>query len=184
MNDFENPIHLNIDFTNRDADENSMDLISSFDSKPDLKLPIRHGVFLWGVDRLSEWVHADELELAAEIVPGHRVFRREPCENETDRDEGFAKLWYGRQSFRAKPIVWLEVDHENFAVGDRVEVKSDYGKRQPGLASIVEMKWNRYQKRIEYALRGTDLRHERVYVSHEFRPAVNLTDKLGPEQIA
>lgn len=176
MNEFENPLPSNIDFTDRESGENSMDLISSFDTKPDLKMPIRHGVFLWGTNRLSEWVHADELELAAEIVPGYRVFRREPCENESDRETGHARLWYGRQSFRAKPIVWLEVEPEGFEVGQRVEVKSDYGKRQPGLATIAEMNWNRYEKRIEYSLRGVDLKLNRVFFASELRPAIKLKE--------
>ena len=180
MNEFEDPLRTNIDFTDRESGENSMDLIASFDTKPDLKMPIRHGVFLWGTNRLSEWVHADELELAAGIVPGYRAFRREPCESESDRDNGFARLWYGEQSFRAKPIVWLEVEPEGFHVGQRVEVKSDYGKRQPGLATIVEIKWNRYEKRIEYSLRGVDLKLNRIFFADELRPAIKLKEFAQP----
>jgi hypothetical protein len=177
----ETSIRLDTDLTDRETGENSMDLISSFDSKPDLKMPIKHGVFLWGSNRLAEWVHPDEQALAEEIVPGYRVFRREPCLGQLDRDDGYARLWYGQQSFRAKPIVWLEVEPEGFAVGDRVEVKSEYGKRQPGLATIVEMKWNRYEKRIEYSLRGNDLTLERIYHADELRSAVELNDSAGPE---
>jgi len=151
-----------------------MDLISSFDSKPDLKLVTKHGVFLWGSDQLSKWVHPNDLELAAGIIPGYRVFRREPCHSKEDRDLGYAEIFYGVQSLRIRPIVWLTVEPEGFTVGDRVEVLSDQGKRQPGLATILEMRWNRYTQVIEYKLRGNELHFRRVYACEELRHAAKL----------
>lgn len=151
-----------------------MDLISSFGSKPDLKLVTKHGVFLWGSDQLSKWVHPDDLELAAAIIPGYRVFRREPCREQEDRDLGYAEIFYGAQSLRIRPIVWLPVKPAGFTVGDRVEVLSDQGQRQPGLATIQEMRWNRYTQTIEYKLRGNELHFRRVYASDELRHAAKL----------
>ena len=151
-----------------------MELISSFDSKPDLKLVTKHGVFLWGSDQLDKWVHPDDLELAAKIIPGYRIFRREPCRNLEDREDGYAEIFYGSQSLKIRPIVWLNVEPEGFTVGDRVEVLSDQGKRQPGLATIQEMRWNRYTQTIEYLLRGNELMFRRTYASEEMRHAIKL----------
>ena len=170
------PIQLDPDFLDRNSGENSMELISSFDSKPDLKLLTKHGVFLWGSDQLDKWVHPEDLELAAKIIPGYRIFRREPCRVQEDRDKGYAEIFYGSQSLRIRPIVWLNVEPEGFTVGDRVEVLSDQGKRQPGLATIQEMEWNRYTQTIEYKLRGNELMFRRPYASEELRHAVKLNE--------
>ena len=160
-----------------------MGLISTFDSKPDLKLVTKHGVFLWGSDQLGKWVHPNDLELAAKIIPGYRVFRREPCRDQQDRDEGYAEIFYGSQSLRIRPIVWLNIEPEGFTVGDRVEVLSDQGKRQPGLATIQEMLWNRYTQKIEYRLRGNELRFRRIYASEELRHALKLNEARTIRQL-
>ena len=176
MESSEAPIQLDSDFLDRNSGENSMDLISSFDSKPDLKLVIKHGVFLWGSDQLDKWVHSEDLDLAAKIIPGYRIFRREPCRVQEDRDKGYAEIFYGSQSLRILPIVWLNVEPEGFAIGDRVEILSDQGKRQPGLATIQEMIWNRYTQTIEYKLRGNELLFRRVFASEEMRHAPKLNE--------
>lgn len=179
----EAPIKLDHDFLDRNAGENSMGLISSFDTKPDLKLLPKHGVFLWGSDQLDKWIHPEDLELAQQIIPGYRVFRREPCRDLNDRDSGYAEIFYGSQSLRIRPIVWLEVKPAGFTVGDRVEVLSDQGKRQPGLATIQEMVWERYSQRIEYVLRGNELKFRRVYVSEELRHALKLNGFRTKQQL-
>ena len=160
-----------------------MDMISSFDSKPDLKLVTKHGVFLWGSDQLSKWVHPDDVELASKIIPGYRIFRREPCRDQEDRDSGYAEIFYGSQSLRIRPIVWLNVEPEGFTIGDRVEILSDQGKRQPGLATIQEMLWNRYSQTIEYKLRGNELRFRRIYASEELRHALKLNEARTMRQL-
>lgn len=169
-----NPIRLDPDFLDRNSGENSMGLISSFDTKPDLKLITKHGVFLWGSDQLFKWVHPDDLELASQIIPGYRIFRREPCRVQEERDEGYAEIFYGAQSLRIKPIVWLEVTPEGFDIDDRVEILSDQGKRQPGLATIKQIYWNRYSQQIEYTLIGNELVFRRVYSHLELRHATRL----------
>lgn len=151
-----------------------MRLISSFDTKPALKLQTKHGVFLWGSDQLSKWVHPDDLELASQIIPGYRIFRREPSPVQEERDNGYAEIFYGDQSIRIRPIVWLEITPEGFTIGDRIEVLSEQGKRQPGLATIKEICWNRYQQQIEYTLIGNELVFRRVYSCDELRHATKL----------
>jgi len=151
-----------------------MELISSFDKKPSLKLLTKHGVFLWGNDQLHNWVHPQDLELASQLIPGYRIFRRVPCRGQEDHDKGYAEIFYGDQSLRILPIVWLEVTPEGFTIGDRVEILSDQGKRQPGLATIKEMCWNRYAQQIEYTLIGNELVFRRVYSNDQMRHAMKL----------
>ena len=176
-------IQLDTNFLDRNSGENSMALISSFDSKPDLKLITKHGVFLWGSDQLDKWVHPEDLELAAQTIPGYRIFRREPCRDQEDRDAGYAEIFYGLKSLRIRPIVWLNVEPEGFTVGDRVEVLSDQGKRQPGLGTIQEMLWNRYTQSIEYKLRGNELLFRRIYGCEELRHAFKLNESRTMRQL-
>ena len=70
----------------------------------------------------------------------------------------------------------MNIEPEGFTVGDRVEVLSDQGKRQPGMATIQEMQWNRYTQTIEYVLRGNELLFRRVYASDELRHALKLNE--------
>ena len=179
----QDPIELDPDFLDRNAGENSMELISSFDSKPDLKLLTKHGVFLWGSDQLDKWVHPDDIDLASKIIPGYRIFRREPCRDQEDRDAGYAEIFYGSQSLKIRPIVWFNVDPEGFTIDDRVEILSGQGKRQPGLATIQEMLWNRYAQTIEYKLRGNELLFRRVYASEELRHAPKLNESRVMRQL-
>jgi hypothetical protein len=171
MNDSD-PIPLDIDSIDRMGD------IKTFDSAPDLKLQTKFGVFLWWSDKLPKWIHPDDLPLAEKIVPGFRIFRREPSDAPDERKQGYARLHYGKQSFRAFPIVWLEVASEGFEVGDRVEIKSEHGKRKPGLANIDQMLWNRNAKQIEYFLIRNGMKLERKFEGHELSHAVELEGYL------
>lgn len=155
-------------------DQDALAQIRSFDSKPELKTLVKHGVFLWWSDRLPAWIHPDDIELARDLVPGYRVFRREMCEGYADRELGYAKLCYGLESFRALPIIWLEVPDTGFAVGDRVEIKSEHGKRRPGLATITGMTWDRHRQRVQFKLRRNDMPLPDPYLAENLVPALRL----------
>ena len=158
------------------------DLVRTFDVKPDLKPLPKYGVFLWWSDQLPQWIHPDDLELAERLVPGCKIFRREVCDSEVDRDSGYFGYHYGSESFRALPIVWLEIHSDGFEVGDRVEVKSENGKRRPILATIAEMTWGRYRQTIEYQLERNGMPLRRRYRREEIRPALRLGGHLTPRE--
>lgn len=153
--------------------------ISTFDVKPDLKPETKYGVFLWWSDRLPKWIHPDDIEIANRLVPGFKVFRREPCQNASDRQLGYFELCYGEESFRALPIVWLEITSEGWEVGDRVEVKSRHGKRRPGIATITDMVWDRLAKRIEYVLERNGMALPNRFQNEDLRPAFVLGQHLN-----
>ncbi|MEL7496038.1 MAG: hypothetical protein AAFN77_00405 [Planctomycetota bacterium] len=149
-------------------------LIRTFDVDPNLKLPTVYGVFLWWSDRLPSWIHPDDVEIAERLVPGCRVFRRDVCESKLDQQLGYQQLSYGDESFRSLAVVWLRVQYEGYEVGDRVEVKSEHGKRRPELATINDMVWNRHKKWIEYRLEKQGMPIKRPYRANEIRPAMSL----------
>lgn len=158
------------------------ELVRTFDVKPDLKPLPKYGVFLWWSDQLPQWIHPDDLELAERLVPGCKVFRREVCGEEADREAGYFCYQYGNESFRAFPIVWLEIQSDGFEVGDRIEVKSENGKRRPIVATIAEMTWGRYRQKIEYHLERNGMPLRRSYRREEIRPALRLGGHLTPRE--
>lgn len=148
--------------------------IRTFDVQPALKPLVKHGVFLWWSDQLAEWIHPEDLATAEKLVPGLKVFRREVSEAELDRKVGYFRFCCGAESFRALPIVWLEVQPEGFEIGDRVEVKSSNGKRRPGVATIRDVVWERHRKVIIYLLERNGMPLPRPFLADEIRPAVRL----------
>ena len=164
------PDPLEIDFDTLEGGS-----ITTFDTLPGLKLIPRYGVLLWWSDRIPTWVHADDIETAQRLVPGKRVFRRVACTNTSDQTLGYAELIYGGESFRALPIVWFEVEPEGFDIGDRVEIKSSYGKRRPGIATITDMIWNVHRQQIEYRLHRRNMPLPRLYRADEIHHAPRLS---------
>ena len=147
-------------------------------TKSTLRPPETQGVFLWWPATWEDWLHPDDQELGQRLVPGYRVFTRRPCENYADRELGYHQLIYGPYQFRALPVIWFPVDCEGYRVGDQVEVLSALGRRQPGIATIREMNWNRRQLRIEYLLASRDLGRQRRFTADEFQPIAGLESHL------
>lgn len=166
-----------------ELDEAALEQIRTFDSAPDLRPVTKHGVFLWWSDRLPAWIHPDDLEVASRIVPGCRVFRRDLCENASDRELGYAKYVYGPQSLRALPIIWLEVSDEGFEVGDRVEIKSSHGKRHPMIVTIRDIIWNRHRRVIEYYVSRNGMPIRQTFEAEDLVPARRLGGYLNRREI-
>lgn len=148
-----------------------------------LKPPPRYGVCLWWSDRQPSWIHPDDVEAADEAVPGDRVFRRDECENFADRQLGYSQFEYGEMKFRALPAIWLELKSAGYELGDFVQIKSQYGKRESMVATISEIKWNRRHRRIEYVLKAGGRTSPKPFTADEFQPAVRLESHLNARQL-
>ena len=153
------------------------------ENKSTLKRPPKHGVCLWWSDRQPSWIHPDDVEMADEAVPGNRVFRRSECENFADRELGFSQFEYGDMKFRALPAIWLELKSAGYELGDFVQIKSQYGKRESMVATISEINWNRLHRRIEYVLTAGGRTSPRPFTSDEFQPAIRLESHLDSRQL-
>ncbi len=105
-----------------------------------------HGVFPWWPEEGTDWIHADDIELAQKVIPGRRIFRREDIEG------GMLLVTYGKIQLRIHPVMWLEVPEPDYRVGDHVEIKSKLGKVEPKIAEVSEVYWDRYKRRAEYHL--------------------------------
>ncbi len=153
-------------------------------TKSTLKRPPKHGVCLWWSDRQPSWIHPEDEEMADAMVPGDRVFRRDECENYSDRELGYSQFEYGDMKFRALPAIWLELKTAGYELGDFVQIKSQYGKRESMVATISEIKWNRLHRRIEYVLTAGGRTTSRPFTADEFQPAIRLESHLNARQLA
>ena len=63
--------------------------------RPVRTLP-RHGVFFrWPEQPVEHWIHPDDMELAAGMLPGGRIFQLHECEDEQDVQDGYSVISYG-----------------------------------------------------------------------------------------
>ncbi len=142
-----------------------------------LKRPPTYGVFLWWPAEGDDWIHPDDLELARQLIPGPRVFRR------VDAEDGYATITYGDLSLRIRPSMWLEVKPEGYEIGDLVEIKSSGGQQDPMVAHIHDIFWDNQQRRIEYVLQQDGRNLEKTLTSEDLRMVKPLDGFLNPRQL-
>ena len=106
----------------------------------------------WPVDP-DDWVHPEDVATASELIPSYRVVRREIHDNE------YNLIRYGKRSFRAKPVLWLEIRRPPFEVGDFVQVSGLFGIEDPILGTINEVIWNPRRRFFEFQLHTVAGRH-------------------------
>ena len=105
-----------------------------------------YGCFPRWPEEGTSWIHPDDVDIALELIPSDRIFRREWCGGE------YSRLIYGENEIRAKPAMWRIVIPPRFDVGDEVEIRSQMGKRWPGLSIVREVVRNRYTGSVQYEL--------------------------------
>jgi len=143
-----------------------------------LRMRPHHGVFLWWPADPNLWAHPDDTETIAKFVPGQRIFQRDVSRDYSDRELGFVVYQYGDIRFRAKSILWREVEPGVFRRGDLVEVKSRFGKTRPKIAQVAEILWDRHSRIVQYVLVSRGMEIGRKYSADELRPAKPLGSHL------
>ena len=149
----------------------------------ELKQPTKFGVFLWWTEQSPTWVHPDDVEIADNLIPSNRVFVRSNCSNASDRELGFSKFQYGAEFFRGKPVLWLEVPHQDIEIGDRVEIKSQSGKLKPQIACVTDILWSRSRRTVEFLLSVNQILIRRHFLVSDFRPAHRLGRHLSSREL-
>ena len=147
--------------------------------KPVKTLP-RHGVFFrWPEESPEGWIHADDIELAATMLPGGRIFQLHQCEDEQDRRAGYSAISYGDVTIRVLPAMWLRVDDAGYKVGDRVEVLAKNGTQQPFIGTLAEVTYNPISRRTEYRIEMRSMVLKKKYFEGDFRPCRRLEVPLS-----
>ena len=133
-----------------------------------------YGVFLRWPEDGEDWVHPLDIGVARHLLPGNRIFRREQWNSD------YYQYHYGKLSFRAKPKLWMLLEHEGFDIDDFVEVKSMMGKNWKVTAKIVDVFWDAYHREIEYSVEGYGRGIQRRFLAGDLMLVPNLkgTGKL------
>ena len=147
--------------------------------KPVRTLP-RHGVyFRWPEQPAEDWIHPEDMELAAGMLPGGRIFQLSECEDEQDRQDGYSVISYGDTSIRVLPAMWLLVDDAGYKVGDRVEVLAKNGTQQPFIGTLAEITYNPICRRTEYRIEIRSMVLKKKYFEEDFQPCCRLEMPLS-----
>jgi hypothetical protein len=136
-----------------------------------LKTDPKYGCFLrWPQDG-NDWVHPDDVATARAMIPSGRVFRRDGTEGK------FHCLQYGGVTLRVLPALWQEVAHEDFDIGDLVEVLSRGMRNEPRTGIIREMLWDYRDRAIRYQIAENDVPIADLYARGDLQHVEQVQDK-------
>ncbi len=90
------------------------------------------GVYLHWPAAGLDWIHPDDLPVAERWIPSPRVFRR------FHYDGNYYHLQYGDSTLRVQPTMWTSVPRIDVQVGDQVELLSQFGQKDPCIATIED----------------------------------------------
>lgn len=128
-----------------------------------MKTEPKYGYYPWWPEDGNEWLHPEDVELAREMIPSARVFRR-------DGEQGpFVVLHYGDVRLRVKRTLWQEVTNEGFEIGNWVEVLSRGFRNTPRTGTIREMIWDQYDRCLKYQITENDLPIAKEYSAEDLR---------------
>ncbi|MCA9192168.1 MAG: hypothetical protein KDB03_10410 [Planctomycetales bacterium] len=103
------------------------------------------GCFLRWPDA-DQWIHPEDVSLAQELIPSHRVFARRTWDGE------YYTLHYGECQIRVRPVMWLSVQAIDLEVGQAVELQSHFGEYDAGIYRIGDILFQPESGAIEYFL--------------------------------
>ena len=128
-----------------------------------MKTDPRYGHYPWWPEDGNDWLHPEDVELARQLIPSPRVFRR-------DGELGpFVVLHYGNSRLRVKRTLWQEVDSEGFDIGDWVEVLSRSQRNTPRTGIIREMYWSTTERCLQYNITESDQPIPNDYFAEDLR---------------
>jgi len=128
-----------------------------------LKLEPRYGYYPWWPEDGDDWLHPADVELARQLIPSQRVFRR-------DGEQGpFLVLHYGALKLRVQRTLWQEVASEGFEIGDWVEVLSRCQQNQPRTGTIRERVWDERSRALRYQLRDKNQPIPNFFAAEDLR---------------
>lgn len=111
-----------------------------------MQVPVKHVVFPWWPADGTGWIHPEDIRTARRLIPSQRILTRQRMQGP------YNLLRYGKYVLRTLPVMWLEVEVDDYQLRDWVEVRFLGGKNDPGLGQICEMFWDQQRRRVEYQL--------------------------------
>ncbi len=111
----------------------------------------------------NRWIHPDDIQLAERLIPSRRVFCR------ADYDGLYYHLHYGDIVLRVQPTMWTAVGKIDVQVGDRVELLSQFGTKDPCIATVEDIHCDRAEGEVQYWLRKSEMTLPQAFVRSDFR---------------
>lgn len=137
-----------------------------------MKTDPKYGHYPWWPEDGNDWLHPEDVELARQMIPSPRVFRREG-------EQGpFVILHYGNLRLRVKHTLWQEVDSEGFEIGDWVEVLSRGRRNTPRTGIIREIHWNPTERCLHYNITEAERPIPNDYFAEDLRHVEPTQEKL------
>ena len=131
-----------------------------------LKEEPRYGYYPWWPENGNDWLHPEDVELARQLIPSMRIFRREG-------EQGpFVVLHYGEIRLRVLRTLWQEVKSEGFEIGDWVEVLSRGYRNTPRTVTIAEILWDTHARGLCYKVIENEKPIQRTYTCDDLRHVV------------
>jgi hypothetical protein len=123
----------------------------------------KYGYYPWWPEDGNDWVHPEDVELARQLIPSMRVFRR-------DGEHGmFVVLHYSDLRLRVKRTLWQEVEPEGFEIGDWVEVLSRGYRNTPRTAVVQEITWDGNARALRYQVAENEQLIPNLYSADDLR---------------
>lgn len=141
-----------------------------------MKIEPRYGYYPWWPEDGDDWLHPEDVELARELIPSTRVFRRE------GEHGSFVVLYYGDLRLRVKRTLWQEVSGEGYEIGDWVEVLSRGKRNTPRTGVIREMTYHPTERRMQFRITENDKPIPNDYFAEDLRPVEPTQLKLEDRQ--
>ena len=123
----------------------------------------KYGYYPWWPENGNDWLHPEDVELARQLIPSMRVFRREGEAGQ------FLVLHYGDQKLRVLRTLWQEVTSEGFEIGDWVEVLSRGQRNTPRTATIRDILWDSKKRALTYQVQENDQPIAKQYTAEDLR---------------
>ena len=137
-----------------------------------MKTDPKYGYYPWWPENGNDWLHPEDVELARQMIPSSRVFRR-------DGEQGpFVVLHYGDFRLRVKRTLWQEVDSDGFEIGDWVEVLSRGQRNTPRTGVIREMHFSSVERCLTYRITEADQPIPNDYTADDLRHVEPTNVKL------
>ncbi len=109
------------------------------------------------------WIHPHDISIATQLLPSRRVFQR------VRFDSLFYHLRYGDVTIRVRPCMCQAMPTCDIHVGDQVEILSQLGQYDPGIASVDEVFGNERGDSILFLIRKSGMRLPQYFTREQLR---------------
>lgn len=107
----------------------------------------------------DQWIHPEDRQLAAGLIPSDRIFRREL------QPDGYYELTYGDAKIRVRPVMFDDAPEPDFEIGQLVKLKMAFDSDRSEMGRIYEIRYSQYYDAPQYYLVRGDMKSRTPYLA-------------------